>query len=370
MRGWRIGTIAGISIEIHFTWLLIFFLFLWSLATGHFPHVAPHAPRWLDWAAAVLATAMFFGSLLLHELAHSLMARRQGLRVERITLFVFGGVAELETEPRAAWSELLIAAVGPLVSGLVAGGLWVISGLVPTTSAPMRLLHESFYYVAIANAFVAVFNSVPAFPLDGGRMIRSLLWAAWRDLTRATAVAAGLGKAFGYTLGGVGVWLAIGPAHQVLDGLWLTFLGWLLAAAAEQAYARVRDAALLEQFLVGDFMTTPAVVVPATLRLEEFAHEYDYIGRAAYPVVSGGRVIGLFHREALARTPRPKWPTVLVGDVMEPLDVETMVIAADAPLAEALRRMSQARRRLMVMGRNRRLVGIITPTYVLRALRR
>lgn len=370
MRGWHIGRIAGIDIEIHFTWLLIFGLFLWSLSTSHFPQVAPRASSLLHWLAGLIATALFFGSLLLHELAHCLVAQRDGLKVQRITLFVFGGLAQLTDEPRTALSELRIAVAGPLTSLILGLLLWRGALLIPPTTAPLALARESLYYVGLANFFLSAFNILPAFPLDGGRILRSALWFVWRDIARATGVAAALGRMFGYGLGGVGIWLAV--AHgRILDGLWLVFLGWLLGAAAEQAYQRSRIAAALDSITVADYMSSPAITVRADLPLSRFAHDYDFMLRhGAYPVVDQGRVVGMVHRDILRKTPRQLWPVTRVGDIMEALDMRGMVVDADEPLDAALGHMlASGRRRLMVMGPHRKLVGILSHSDVMRALR-
>jgi Zn-dependent protease/predicted transcriptional regulator len=358
-------------LEIHFTWLVVFFLFFWSLSTGQFPRLAPRAPGVLYWLAGLLASALFFGSLLLHELAHSLMAKHEGLRVERITLFIFGGLAQLGEEPRSAVSEFRIAAVGPLTSASLGVTMWLLSKAIFGPGPALLLLRQTLAYVGAANLFVAVFNAMPAFPLDGGRLVRSVLWAMWGDLRHATGVAASLGKLFGYGLGGVGVWMMIGMRGYLLDGLWLIFLGWLLAAAAEQAYQQVQIAVRLRPWRVADFMSSPAITVPADISLAEFAERYDFMLRhGAYPVVREGRVVGMLERAVLQQTPRHLWPAVSVAEAMTPLDMEAMVVPADETLAAVFTRLLYGPyRRLMVMGRQRQLVGVISYSDVLRALR-
>jgi Zn-dependent protease len=313
---------------------------------------------------------LFFASLLAHELAHSLMARRDGLQVKRITLFIFGGLSQTEEEPRSAPSELRIAILGPAMSVVVGLVLLGLARLLPAGAGALTLLRGSLLMVAWANLLLAVFNLMPAFPLDGGRVLRSLLWLAWRDVRRATLVAAGLGKVFGYGLAGVGIFLAL--AHGDLgDGLWLLFIGWLLAGAAEQAYRRAQTAGELRSFRVADFTSSPAVTVSADMDLERFAHAYDFmLSHGAYPVISEGRVAGLLSRDALKATPRHLWPMTAVAQAMEPLDAAAMLVEAEAPLAEAVdRMMTTGRTRLMVVGPRGDLVGVITQADVLRALR-
>lgn len=370
MRGWRIGQVAGIDVEIHFTWVIIFLLVLFSLSTTPLPHVPPTLPSLLRWIGGVAATALFFASLLVHEMAHSLMARREGIPVRRITLFVFGGVAQIATEPRSAGAELRISIVGPLASAVLGAAFLKLATLVPTTSGVSALVHSNLFYLGAFNLVIAAFNALPAFPLDGGRILRSLLWLWWRDLRRATSVAAGLGKVFGYGLAGIGLWELFAQG-DITAGLWRIALGWLLAAVAEQEYQRARVLSRLSGLRVADYMSSPAITVPADMDLEQFAHTYEFMLRhGAYPVVSEGRVRGMLERDVLSATPRHLWPITTVAAVMRPLDAKSMVIEAGAPLDEVLVRFGDAgRSRLLVVNDRHELVGVISQSDVLRALR-
>lgn len=370
MRGWRLGRIAGIDVEIHFTWVIIFVLVLASLSTTPLPHVPASLPRALRWVGGLAATALFFASLLVHELSHSLMARREGIPVRRITLFIFGGVAQIASEPRSAGAEFRIAIVGPLTSAVLGAVFLKLAMLVPTANGGLALVHGNLFYVGAFNLVIAAFNSLPAFPLDGGRILRSLLWLWWKDLRRATGVAAALGKIFGYGLAGVGLWEMVARG-EVASGLWRVALGWLLAAVAEQEYQRARAIAHLGGLRVAEFMSSPAITVPADMDLEHFAHAYEFMLRhGAYPVVSEGRVRGMLDRDVLRATPRHLWPITTVATVMQPLDAEAMVIEADAPLDEVLSRLTDTgRSRLLVVNERGELVGVISHSDVLRALR-
>jgi Zn-dependent protease len=366
MRGWRLGRIAGIDIEIHFTWLLIFVLVLLSMTRMPLAGMAPGQPGYLHFIFGLAVTILFFASLVLHELAHSLVARHEGLPVRRITLFVFGGVSQLEEEPRSAADEFRMAIVGPLTSAILGLACLGIARLLrlPFASLP----REIFWYIGVLNLMLAVFNMLPAFPLDGGRVFRSFLWWATRDLRRATHAAATLGKVFGYGLAGIGIWQVV--AIHDLGGLWYLVLGWVLAGVAEQSYRRVQLTAVLQGLHVADFMASPAVTVPADMDLEQFAHTYEFMLRhGAYPVIADGKIVGMLHREVLRTTPRHAWPMTQVRQVMEPLDMAAMVIQADASLDLALTRMMESGRpRLMVMDMRSQLAGMISQADVLRAM--
>jgi Zn-dependent protease len=368
MRGWRLGRIAGIDIEIHFTWLIIFILVVMRMS--YLPSNAlTGLVAWpLRLAAALFATALFFASLLLHELAHSIVARRNGLPVHRITLFLFGGVSQLEEEPRSAASEFVMAIVGPLTSLLLGFALTRGSGFIPRSSAFLSIVAESVAFVGWLNFLLAIFNMVPAFPLDGGRVLRSIVWAITRDLRRSTHVATALGKIFGYGMAGYGV-AVIFVFHDPW-GIWMIFLGWMVANAAEQSYRRVLVTSLLHGLHVADVMSSPAITVPGDMNLEQFAHTYEFmLSHGAYPVVAEGKVAGMLHRDVLRTTPRHLWPMTQVRQVMEPLDMDTMLIDAAAPLDLAFTRiMETGRPRLMVMGERSQLAGILSQADVMRAL--
>ncbi len=365
MRGWRIGRVAGIDIEIHFTWLIIFILVLSSMSS--LP-VAVSLPLPLHLLAGLLATLLFFATLLLHELAHSLVARREGLPVHRITLFMLGGVSQLEEEPHSAADEFRMAIVGPLTSLVLGLIFWRLSLFIPKATPLPALLRESLFYVGLYNLLLAVFNMVPGFPLDGGRVFRSIVWAITHDLRRSTHAAATLGKVFWYGMAGAGIWMIL--RGEFVGGLWLVFMGWSLASVAEQAYRRVQVTSLLQGLHVAEFMSSPAITVPADMDLEQFAHTYDFmLSHGAYPVVAEGKVAGMLHREVLRTTPRHLWPMTQVRQVMEPLDMDAMTIDAEAPLDLAFTRMMETGRpRLLVMGQRSQLAGMISQADVMRAL--
>ncbi len=226
MQGtFKVGDIAGIEIRLHYTWLLALLLIAWSLASGYFPMAGES--RVADWVLGIVAAFLLFVSVLLHELGHSLVATRRGIRVDSITLFIFGGVSNITREPTTARDEFLIAVVGPLTSLALAGLFWTLGLLFPSASPATAVVG----YLASANLLLGLFNIVPGFPLDGGRVLRSIVWAVTGDMVRATRIATYVGQAVAFVLIGWGVLRVV--AGDFAGGVWIGFVGWFLNSGAE-----------------------------------------------------------------------------------------------------------------------------------------
>jgi Zn-dependent protease/predicted transcriptional regulator len=358
---WQIGRLFGIPLRVHVSWLIVFGLISWSLAAGYFPAQLPDLPVWSYWLKAVIAAAMFFASLILHELGHSLVARHHGIGIASITLFVFGGVSQMKEEPREARQELQIAIVGPIISLLLAAFFGALS-LLATPAGPPTALQAILTYLAAVNLLVAVFNMVPAFPLDGGRVLRAILWSRSRDLMRATARAARIGRLLALALIAVGVVRLLGGDFF---GLWLALIGWFImqAGSASLAQASLRQA--LGELRVRDIMTTEVRTVPADATvhdlIEDYFIRYTYGG---YPVVKDGRVVGLVTLRELRNTPVEGRATMRVERVMVPLETGLVVDPA-TPVVDALSRMTTGRPRRLVVLERERLVGLITANGIL-----
>src|SRR5512134_3098809 len=248
---WQIGRLLGIPLRIHLSWLLIFGLVTWSLAAGYFPAVVPDMPAWSYWAKAIVAAAMLFGSVILHELGHSLMARRHGVAIAGITLFVFGGVSEMKEEPRTPGQELQIAIVGPAISVLLAVAFALLGGLLGA-GGELTFTGAVVGYLAWINLLLAAFNMLPAFPLDGGRVLRAILWRWQGDMARATRMAAGTGRVLAFAMMGFGLFQVFSGRF---GGLWLLLVGWFImqAGSAGAVQASLRQA--LAGLKVRDVMT-------------------------------------------------------------------------------------------------------------------
>lgn len=225
----RLGGLADIQIGVHYTWVFAVVLIAWSLAVGYFPGVVPGVGAGTYWALGIIAALLLFASVLVHELSHSLVARSRGLTVDSITLFIFGGVSNLSTEATSAGDEFLVAIVGPISSFVLAGVFWLLGQTLPSTGP----LGAVVGYLAFINLLLGGFNLVPGFPLDGGRVLRSLVWGATGDLQRATLVASYAGQAFGWLLILWGLSRLL--SGDLLGGLWTAFIGWFLNGAAESS---------------------------------------------------------------------------------------------------------------------------------------
>lgn len=353
---WQIGRLFGIPLRVHISWLIVFGLISWSLAAGYFPAQLPDLPVWSYWLKGVVAAAMLFFSIILHELGHSLVARHHGIGIASITLFVFGGVSQMKEEPRHARQELQIAIVGPIISVALAALFGVLSAWA-ATGGERTALGVVLTYLAIVNLLVAVFNMLPAFPLDGGRVLRAIFWLRSGDLTRATHMAVRVGRVLALALIALGVIRLLGGNFF---GLWLMVIGWFImqAGTASVAQASLRQA--LDGLRVRDVMATEVRAVPATATLhdliEHYFIRYTYGG---YPVVKDGRVVGLVTLHELRDTPVEARATTHVERVMVPLDAR-LVVDPETPVIDALNRMVTGRAgRLVVLERDR-LAGLIT----------
>lgn len=357
----KVARVFGIPIYVHFSWLLVFALIAWTLATDYFPDRYPELAVTSHWARGLAASLLFFASVLLHELGHSLVAIRSGIAIESITLFVFGGVARLASEPRDGRTEFKIAAAGPLVSVLLAAFFAGVaySGVFGGASGAVAR------YLAAVNIVVAVFNLVPAFPLDGGRLLRGVLWRPLGKL-RATRMAAGAGTFFAY-------FLILSGAISLLrgttvTGIWYVLLGWFLKEAAVSAYRQVRLDDALEGLAVADVMIRDVMTIPADLPLSEAVREYfGRTGFGAYPVVRGDAAVGLLCLRDVLRQPPEERQVTSVQAAMLPL-TEDLIAQPDEAVTETVGRLgASAAGRLIVMDGGR-MVGLLTLRAVLRWL--
>lgn len=352
-----LGRIGGVAVGINWSWLIVFGLIMWSLAAGVFPETNPGLGAGVYVAMSLSATLLFFVSLLLHELGHARQALREGMKIEGITLWVFGGVARFSGMFPSAGAEFLIAIAGPAVTAAIATALLLTAALVPFPAA----LDGVITWLGNINLVLLAFNMLPAFPLDGGRVLRSALWHRRRDFAWATDMAGRLGRAFGQFMIGAGVALAL--LLGAPGGLWLALIGWFLISAA---YAETRMVALREAFegrRVADIMVSDPVTLPGDARLRDVAdrtfppHRY-----VAYPVVDGtGHATGLLpFRNAAAVTQR-KWDEVRVRDVMLPLD-KALVVDPDKGLGDAVAELLQTDPGRALVVRDDRLLGLLSIT--------
>ncbi|GAV32321.1 hypothetical protein sll0528 [Coriobacteriaceae bacterium EMTCatB1] len=359
-----IATLFGIPIEVNASWLLVFFLVSVGLATSYFPQALPGLPA-TAYAALAFGTALaFFASIVLHELAHSLVARAGGLRIKRVTLFVFGGVSQMEEEPRSPLRELAMAIAGPATSFLLG-----LLGLVAVASLGERmpeLARVPLEYLTFINFSVAAFNLLPGFPLDGGRVLRALLWALTKDVLRATRWATRTGQAIGYGLVAVAVYLVL---QGQLDAIWLAIMGWFITTLAANAYAQQVIRAQLAAVPLESIMSSPVVTVPAETPISEVAEAYVLGGRhSRYPVVEDGRVVGLLDLHAVRSVPRQAWSSKTVGELAVH-DLSRAVAAPSASVESILPSLEPDGPGAVLVVEDGRLAGIVTRGDVIRLLR-
>ncbi len=327
-KGFRLVEVRGIEIRLDPSVAIIFFLVVYSLGAGLFPQWHPDWATGIAWATALAAALLFFMSLLAHELAHSIVAQRHGIAVPRITLFVFGGVSELESEPRTPGTEFRIAIVGPLTSlalgmlfsglGLELAGAGFLDELQADPEAAMATLGPLatlLMWLGPVNLMLAVFNLVPGFPLDGGRVLRAVLWWRSGDLRRATESASQVGRMFAWAIMAWGVWAAFGGA--LVQGLWLMLIGWFLNNAARASYLQLLLAQAMESLEVADLMRTRFESVQADEPLQAFIDEKLLRSdQEAWPVLEGGHPIGLVGLDSIRARLKEDSQAQTVAEVM------------------------------------------------------
>jgi len=349
--------LLGFEVRAELSWVVVVVLFAWSLSTNVFPASSPGLARSTYWWLGIAGTAGLFGSVVFHELCHSLVARRYGLPIKGITLFIFGGVAEMDEEPPSARSELVMALAGPASSALL--GLLVLGLRTAGESAGLpQPLVALLAYLASVNGSLAAFNMIPAFPLDGGRVLRSVLWSWRRDLRWATGIASWIGSALGailIALGVLGVLLG-----SLVGGIWLVVIGLFVRNASRMSYQRVFVRQALEGELVSRFMKTDPVTVSPSSSLRQLVEDYVY--RYHYkmlPVVDGSTLIGCVTTRAVSSVPQEEWDRRTVGELVAGCSSDNTISSTEDAMT-ALSKMGQTgNTRLMVVDHGL-LVGVIT----------
>jgi Zn-dependent protease/CBS domain-containing protein len=363
--GFRIARVFGIPIYLHSSWFLVFALITLSLAGGF----AAENRDWTtgqQWAVGVLASLLFFGSVVFHELSHSVVALHYKIPVDSITLFVFGGVARITRDPLRAWHEFLIAAAGPLSSCVLAGGFYLLQ-----ISSPMgSVRYEVGEWLSLVNFSLALFNLIPGFPLDGGRILRSILWGATGNFPRSTRIASRTGEAIGFLMIAFGVGAALfgrRAGFGVFEGLWIAFIGWFLLNMARQSYAQVQTQGTLAGLTVADIMVPDAPTVPRDLSLEEYSHEVARSKSRTHLVVADGHLAGLMTLDALKAVPQSEWTGTSVQAVMLPRDRVYWTTPQETALALMERMRNDGLQEVAVVD-NERVVGLVTLDSVAQAV--
>jgi Zn-dependent protease/CBS domain-containing protein len=357
----RLGRVAGIEIGLHYTWLFAVILIAWSLAAGYFPSVVPGVGAGTYWALGIVAALLLFVSVLLHELSHSLVARSRSMTVDSITLFIFGGVSNLRSEAVTAGDEFLVAVVGPVSSLVLAGIFWLVGQALPSGSAYAAL----FDYLGFVNLLLGLFNLVPGFPLEGGRVLRSLVWGATGDMQRATVVATYAGQAFGWLLIVWGFTRLL--SGDFFGGLWTAFIGWFLNSAAESTRQEQVQRQTFRGVRVGTIMDPSPALAPGNLSVHDFV--FDYVlqrGHRALPIVENGQLLGIVTLGDAKHLAQDAWSTTPVAAIMTKAPLKT--VSPDAELSAAIALMAESRLHQLPVVQGGNVVGLLGRADIVRFL--
>ncbi len=382
--GFRIGRLFGIQIRVDWSWLVIFFLVTWNLGSA----LSGLHDEWsagLIWALAILGSLLFFLSVLAHELAHSLVAKSHGVPVASIRLHIFGGVSNIQREPDSAGSEFVMAILGPVTSLVIGGVLLLITGLASRAVGGLRLppqqmlaqLSPTFtvlLWLGSVNVILGVFNLIPGFPLDGGRVLRSILWGLTNNLRLATQWASWVGRGISWLMIFGGIAMAFGVRIPLLgeglvSGLWLAFIGWFLHNAAIQSYQQmvVRDA--LEEVAVAEVMRRSPPTVSPDQTVESFVHNYIMqMDEQGFPVVEGDQLLGMATLQDVRSVSREAWGTTLIRDIMTPAE-RLSTIGLQDTASKALDELSSRDIRQLPVISEGHLAGLVRRRDIIKWLR-
>jgi Zn-dependent protease/CBS domain-containing protein len=359
----KLGRIRGIPIGLHWSWFLVFVLVTSSLAGGYFVAEYPDLSRTAYWILGAITSLLFFGSVLAHEFGHALVALRDRVPVRSINLFFFGGVAQIEQEPRSAASELRIAIAGPLVSLSLAG----LFGLLYWLDQGVSYLAAPSLWLARINLGLALFNLIPGFPLDGGRIFRALVWAWTKNFGRATRIAAAAGQVIAYGFIAFGAFTAL--TGNVINGLWLAFIGWFLQNAASSVLSQARMEHLLGETPVARVMSQDYGRISSTASLDELVEDWLRRGGAsAYFVIDDNRLVGMVSAGEVSAVPRSDWMFTRVAQIMTPA-WRLLVVQPENDLLAALRSMERAGVTMVPVVSGEVLAGALSREQALRYLR-
>jgi Zn-dependent protease/CBS domain-containing protein len=366
-----IGSVLGLRVRAHPTWVIIMMAVVASLMAwtgGPAPNQLGLLPSLL---AAVVVALLFFASVLAHELAHAVVARRRGLVVEEISMLMVGGASGVGAEPTDAVGEGSIAFAGPLLSGVVGGLLLAVASLIPPQGADIvRVTYWIVWWLGAANLLLALFNLIPVLPFDGGRLLRAVAWRVSGDLVRATRVVSLVGRGIAYGMIFLGFVLAL--EGVVVGGLWLALVGWFLSRSARGSYNQVRLEQLVGDMRIGDALERDVAVVSPTLTLDTLVEQHELRGDSSlYPVTVDGELVGAIDIDQVARIPSKKRATTRVTDVMRQ-GAQLIIFTERQPLIDAVARFEQTGADAFAVvdgGDPQRLLGVVTRDGVIRLMR-
>ena len=364
--GFKLFRVLGIPIYINYTWFIVFSLVVYTLAVSYFPYLGPYYEPAVRWIMAFIAAIILFSSILLHELSHSYVAQKQGIRIKSITLFVFGGIAQMAGESRSPSGEMKIAAAGPVLSLLISGIFWTIVFVFKRDMATSPVLAIA-YFLAYTNMILAVFNLIPGFPLDGGRMLRAFIWKRTNNLNKATLITSRIGKGFAILLIIGGLWDILQGVF--ISGLWLIFVGMFLQQAADQGYRQTLLNRTLSSVRIRDIMVTPVIVVNDNMTLEHIVNDFFFRYRHnSFPVISGDSIAGIISIHDIKVVEKEKWPYTIVRDIMH-TEISSFTISPESGALEALDKMIDTHSGRLVVIENGRIAGMISQRDIMQMLK-
>ena len=364
-RGIKLFKILGIQISLDYTWFIVFGLVAWSLAQGYFPLIIPGLGTFTYILMGVISAVLLFACVLIHELSHSYTSNKLGLDIKEITLFIFGGIAKLTKEPDDPMTELKIAVAGPAASIALAAIFWVLMQIANAFSI-YPVLSAIFEYLAMINMVLVIFNMIPGFPLDGGRVLRALWWKKTGDLQKATQIASRVGKGFAALLIGFGFFQIF--MGNFIGGLWMIFIGMFLQQTADSSYRQLLVKKTLERIKVGDAMTRNVVTITEdstlTTVVEKYFFGYHFVG---FPVSSDGRITGMLTLNNVRLVPKEEWDTTLVRDVINKISPDAILSPEDNAMDALSRMIDLDTGRVLVMDGDK-LIGIITRRDIMKLM--
>ena len=357
--GIPIGKAFGISLRLHYSWFFIFALVTWALADSYFPIVYPPWSLSARIAAGLITSVLFFGSVLAHELMHSIVSQRQGIPVQSITLFLFGGVSQITSEPKQPKDEFRMAIVGPL-SSLLLGGIFfgIYFGWRHIDTFAVQFITAIAYWLGYINLVLGIFNLIPGFPLDGGRVLRSLIWWRSGNLKSATRIASNAGRAVGFILIFVGIWFIF--TGNWVNGIWLALIGWFLESVAVGNYQQLLLQEMLKGHVASEVMSRDCVIIPPDTTIDQLVHGNILTsGRRCFPVVSGSQIMGMMTLHDIKVVPREQWSTETVKEAMTPFD-KLKWVRPDEELSSVLRILTEDNINQVPVVQDNEIVGMVS----------
>jgi len=358
----KLFKIFGIEIRLDYSWFIIFGLFAYFFGVSYFPSVLPDVGNGILVLVTFVTVILFFTSVLIHELSHSLVARKKGIPVERITLFLFGGMAQIEKEPETPSSEFIMAIVGPAASFVLA----MFFGIILFFTRDFAIIAEPVKYLAIINLVLGIFNMLPGYPLDGGRVLRSIIWKSTGDLKKATLIASNAGRALGFLLVALGIFYIF--VGSFINGIWLAFIGWFLQSSAQTGYRQLVFETSIKGIKVGDVVNENIVDVTGDTTIQSLVDDYFMKYRyGRFPIVDGlksRKLVGVISIHDVKEVPREQWENVKVGDVVSKIS-EKEIADVSMEVSEAIRKMIKNDIGHLVVMSGGKLRGIITRSDVM-----